>query len=291
MREAKLRMSVPKGHLEEPTVRLLQNSGIGVVGRDGRQLFCRTHDPDLELVFVRAEDIPDFVAEGATDLGITGYDLVCESQKENEVVELLDLGYGRTRMVIASPEGSEISSPSDYRPGLRVATEFPNLTRRYFSQKGVEVEVVNLTGAAEIAPLIGVADLIVDVTSTGTTLRTHRLRVVDTILESTARLIANRRSLEEKGEKIEEIRTALKSATEAEGRKLILLNLPEDRLEEVKRILPGMAGPTVSRVEAKEPMLAVQAVVRESEVYKVVKELKKVGGRDILVLPIERVLP
>jgi len=115
------------------------------------------------------------------------------------VVELLDLGYGFTRMVIASPEGSGISSPSDYRPGLRVATEFPNLTRRYFSQKGVEVEVVNLTGAAEIAPLIGVADLIVDVTSTGTTLRTHRLRVVDTILESTARLVANPRSLKEKG--------------------------------------------------------------------------------------------
>jgi ATP phosphoribosyltransferase len=287
----KLTMSVPKGHLEEPTVRLLQSSGVGVLGRDGRQLFCRTRDPELELVFVRAEDIPDFVAEGATELGITGHDLVCESGREGEVVELLDLGYGFTRMVIASPEGSGIGSPSDYRPGLRVATEFPNLTRRYFSRRGVEVEVVNLTGAAEIAPLIGMADLIVDVTSTGTTLRTHRLRVVDTLLESTARLVANRKSLEEKGEKIEEIRTALRSATEAEGKKLILLNLPEGKLEEVKRLLPGMAGPTVSRVEAREPMLAVQAVVREEEVYRLVRELKKVGGRDILVLPIERVLP
>lgn len=287
----KLRMSVPKGHLEEPTVRLLQNSGIGVLGRDGRQLFCRTHDPDLELVFVRAEDIPDFVAEGATELGITGHDLVRESGREKEVEELLDLGYGYTRLVVASPESSGIDSPSRYRDGMRVATEFPHLTKLYFSGKGVEVEVVNLTGASEIAPLIGVADLIVDVTSTGTTLRTHRLRVVDTILESTARLVANKKSLQERREKIEEIKTALQSATEAENRKLILLNLPENKLEEVKRILPGMAGPTVSRVEAREPMLAVQAVVKESEVYRVVKELKKVGGRDILVLPIERVLP
>ncbi len=287
----KLKISVPKGHLEEPSVRLLQTSGIGVLGRDSRQLFARTNDPDIELVFVRAEDIPDFVSGGATDLGITGHDLVCENERENEVVELLDLGYGFTRMVIAAAEGTGINSPTDYREGMRVATEFPNLTRRYFTKKGVKVEVVDITGAAEIAPLIGVADLIVDVTSTGTTLRTHRLKVVDTILESTARLVANPESLKMKREKIEEVKTALQSVIAAEGKKLILLNLPESKLDEIKRVLPGMAGPTVSRVESEEPMLAIQVVVDGAEVYRIVRAVKRMGARDILVVPIERILP
>jgi len=284
-----IRIAVPKGHLEESTVGLLQASGIGVLGRDGRQLFARTNDPEVELVFVRAEDIPDFVSKGSTDLGITGYDLVCESG--NDVVELLDLGYGYTRMVVAASEKSGIRSIRDVRPGVRVATEFPVIARRYFSEKGIEVELVDITGAAEISPLIGIADLIVDVTSTGTTLKAHGLIVVDVILESTARLIANRKSLGTKKEKIDKIVTALASVVMARGKKLVLMNVPESRLEEVKKILPGMAGPTVSRVEAATPMLALQAVVDERDAYEIVQKAKKAGARDILVVPIERIIP
>ena len=284
-----LKISLPKGHLEEPTVKLLQDAGIGVIGRNERQLFARTNDPEIELVFVRAEDIPDFVARGATDLGITGYDLVRESG--SDVVELLDLSYGFTRMVVASREGSGIESVRDIKAGMRVATEFPGTAKRYFDEKGIKVELIDVTGAAEIVPLIGVADLIVDVTSTGTTLRTHGLRIVDTILESSARLIANPQSLQEKKSKIEDITTALNSVVRARGKKLVLMNVPEAKLEEIKRVMPGMAGPTVSRVEAEEPMLAVQAVVNEDEVYRVVRLAKKTGARDILVVPIERVLP
>jgi ATP phosphoribosyltransferase len=284
-----IRIAVPKGHLEESTVGLLQASGIGVLGRDGRQLFARTNDPEVELVFVRAEDIPDFVSKGSTDLGITGYDLVCESG--NDVVELLDLGYGYTRMVVAASEKSGIRSIRDVRPGVRVATEFPVIAKRYFSEKGIEVELVDITGAAEISPLIGIADLIVDVTSTGTTLKAHGLIVVDVILESTARLIANRKSLGTKKEKIDKIVTALASVVMARGKKLVLMNVPESRLEEVKKILPGMAGPTVSRVEAATPMLALQAVVDERDAYEIVQKAKKAGARDILVVPIERIIP
>lgn len=284
-----LRIAIPKGHLEESTVGLLQASGIGVMGRDGRQLFARTNDPEVELVFVRAEDIPNFVSKGSTDLGITGYDLVCESG--DDVVDLLDLGYGYTKMVVAASEKSNIRTVKDIRPGSRVATEFPGITRKYFSQRGIEIEIVGITGAAEISPLIGVADLIVDVTSTGTTLRAHGLRIVDVIMESTARLIANRKSLEEKGEKIRKIVTALSSVVMARGKKLVLMNVPEDRLEIVKRVLPGMAGPTVSRVEAAEPMLALQAVVDERDTYEVIRKAKEAGARDILVVPIERIIP
>jgi ATP phosphoribosyltransferase len=287
--EVMVKIAVPKGHLEEASVKLLQDAGIGVLGRYGRQLFARTKDPEIELVFVRAEDIPDFVARGSTDLGITGYDLMCESRAD--VVELLDLRYGSARMVVAASDKSGIRSVNDVKQGARVATEFPNIAKRYFSEKGIEIELVDITGAAEISPLIGLADVIVDVTSTGTTLRAHGLNIVDTIVESTARLIANRWSLQEKRVKIDDILTALSSVVKARGKKLVLMNVPEDRLEEIKRVMPGMAGPTVSRVEAKEPMLAVQAVVDEAEVYKVVKLAKQAGAKDILVMPIERVLP
>lgn len=284
-----IKIAVPKGHLEKPTVRLLEDSGIGVIGRDMRQLFARTNDPEIELIFVRAQDIADLVAKGATDLGVTGYDLIQESGRD--VVELLDLGYGSAKLVLAAPEKSGIKSTRNIKPGMKVATEFPNVTKRYFAKKGVKVEVIQVTGATEITPLIGVADLIVDITSTGTTLRTHGLRVVDTILESTARLIANRQSLKEKKAKIEGITTAVSSVMRARGRKLVMMNVPEAKLPAVKRIMPGMAGPTVSRVEAAKSMLAVQAVVEADKVYDIVQKAKKAGARDILVVPIERVLP
>lgn len=284
-----VKIGVPKGHLEELTVKLLKDAGIGVIGRNERQLFARTNDPDVELVFVRAEDIPDFVARGATDLGVTGYDLVCESG--GDVEELLDLRYGSTQMVVAAHEKSSIQSTRDLRAGVKVATEFPAIARRYFAELGVKVELIDVTGAAEIVPLIGVADLIVDVTSTGTTLRAHGLKIIDTILESSARLVANRRSLAEKQAKIDEITAALSSVVRARGKKLVMMNLPETKLDEIKRVLPGMAGPTVSRVEAGEPMLAIQTVVDEAEVYKIVRRVKRAGARDILVVPIERVLP
>lgn len=275
-----VKIGVPKSHLEELTVKLLKDAGIGVIGRNERQLFARTNDPDVELVFVRAEDIPDFVARGATDLGVTGYDLVCESG--GDVVELLDLRYGFTQMVVAAHEKSGIQSTRDLRAGVKVATEFPAIARRYFAELGVKVELIDVTGTAEIVPLIGVADLIVDVTSTGTTLRAHGLKIIDTILESSARLVANRRSLAEKQAKIDEITAALSSVVRARGKKLVLMNLPEAKLEEIKRVLPGMAGPTVSRVEAGEPMSAIQTVVDEAEVYKIVRRVKRVGARRAL---------
>jgi ATP phosphoribosyltransferase len=284
-----VKIAVPKGHLEETTIKLLQDAGVGVIGRNGRQLFAKTSDPEIELVFVRAEDIPDFVAGGSTDLGITGYDLMRESG--GDVVELLDLSYGFTRMVVAASEKSGIRTVRDIKPGTRVATEFPAIVKQYFAEKKIKVELVDITGAAEISPLIGLADLIVDITSTGTTLREHGLKIIDTILESSARLIANRKSLRENKAKIDDIVTAVSSVVKARGKKLVLMNVPEDKLEKIKQVMPGMAGPTVSRVEAAEPMLAVQAVVDEAEVYNVVKRAKLVGARDILVIPIERVLP
>lgn len=285
-----VKIAVPnKGRLQEPTIRLLEDAGIGVVDKEARQLFAKTNDPEIELVFVRAQDIPRMVAKKAADLGITGYDLILESGEE--VVELLDLGFGYAKMIVAASESSGIRSPNDYKPGMRVATEFENVSKKYFDKKMKKVEFVSISGAAEITPLLGLADVIVDLSSTGTTLKTHGLYVIDELFETTARLIANRNSLTEKGDKIENIKTAMESVIRARGRKLVMMNVPENKLTAIKGIMPGMAGPTVSRVEAAEPMLAVQAVVEADKVYEVVRLAKKSGARDILVIPIERVLP
>jgi len=285
-----VKLALPnKGRLQEPAIRLLEDAGIGAVDKEQRQLFARTNDPELELVFVRAQDIPSLVAKGAADLGVTGYDLIRESGVD--VVEVLDLGFGFARLVVAAHEKTGIKYVRDIRAGARVATEFPNLATKYFAKRGLKVELVRVSGAAEITPFVGVAELIVDLTSTGTTLRTHGLRVVDELFETSARLIVNRKSLRQKRAKIEEVKTALSSVIRARGRKLILMNVPEAKLAAIKRIVPGMAGPTVSRVEAKKPMLAVQAVVEANKVYEIVQRAKKAGARDILVVPIERILP
>jgi len=285
-----VKLALPnKGRLQEPAIRLLEDAGIGAVDKEARQLFARTRDPELELVFVRAQDIPSLVAKGAADLGITGYDLVRES--ETDVAELLDLEFGSARLVVAAHDKTGVKAAKDIKAGAKVATEFPNLATRYFAKKKIKVEIVRVSGAAEITPFVGVADFIIDLTSTGTTLKTHGLRIVDKLFETSARLIANRKSLRTKRKKLDEITTALTSVIMARGKKLVLMNVPESKLAAIKRIMPGMAGPTVSRVESAKPMLAVQAVVDADKVYEIVQKAKEAGARDILVAPIERILP
>lgn len=284
-----LKLAVPnKGRLHEPALNLLEDAGIGVVDRGSRQLFARTSVSDLEVIFVRTQDIPSMVGSAAADLGITGHDLVLES--ESDVEELLDLDFGKAKMVAAAHENSSIQKVEDLSDGVKVATEFPNVTRDYFEEKGIEVEISEVSGATEITPFIGMADLIVDLTSTGITLRTHGLEIIDTLFETSVRLIANPESLEKKKDKIEDIRTAIESVIQAKPRKLVMMNVPEEKISEIKKVMPGMSGPTVSKVEGTD-LLAVQAVVQVDEVYDVVNKVKEVGAKDILVIPIERILP
>ncbi len=283
-----IKIAVPnKGRLHEPAMQLMNRAGIAVLS-DGRRLFAGTTDPEIQVLLVRAGDIPELVSEGVADLGITGYDVVVESGYPVEL--LLKLDFGRARLVVAAPEGSGISRVEDLPHGTRVATEFPNISRRFFSERGVEVKVVPLSGACEIAPHIGLAETIVDLVSTGTTLKMNKLVEVETVLETSAYLIGNRDSVKRKQEKVEEIVTAFSSVLAAKRRKLVMMNVPKDVLEDVKRLMPGMAGPTVAEVASEEPMYAVNAVVDEGEVYSLINRVKKLGARDILVLPIERII-
>ncbi|KXB05172.1 ATP phosphoribosyltransferase [candidate division MSBL1 archaeon SCGC-AAA382A13] len=283
-----LKLAVPnKGRLHEPALDLLEDSGIGVIDRGSRQLFARTNISDLEIIFVRTQDIPNMVASGAADLGITGHDLILES--ESNVEELLDLEFGNAKMVVAAHKKSDIESIEEVEGKVKVATEFPNVTRKYFKENGIDVELSEVSGATEITPFIGMADLIVDLTSTGITLRTHGLEVIDTLFETSVRLIANPESLKDKKKKIEDIRRALESVIKAKPRKLVMMNVPNEKISNIKEIMPGMSGPTVSKVEGTD-LLAVQAVVQSDKVYEMVNKAKAEGAKDILVIPIERIL-
>jgi ATP phosphoribosyltransferase len=224
------------------------------------------------------------VADGAADLGITGFDQVRESDVDLE--EMLDLDYGTCRIVLAAPEESATESVADFEGGT-VATEFPSVTREFFEDAGVDVDVVEVSGATELTPHVDMADGIVDITSTGTTLRMNRLEVVDEVLESSVRLFARPDVVDD--EKVEHVSTALSSVIAADNQRYIMLNAPEDNLEAVRDVIPGMGGPTVMDIAGTD-QVAVHAVVEESEVFEAITDLKSVGATDILVTEIERLV-
>lgn len=284
-----IRIALPsKGRISDPAVKLLEKAGIVLKDKSNRKLFTKTHDPEISVMFTRAADIPEFVADGAADLGMTGLDLIKEKGADVQILE--DLNFGEAKLVLAAPEESGINSLNDVKQGSVVATEFPHLTEKYLKNKGILVKIVELTGSTEIAPFIGVADVIADLTTTGITLKMNHLKIIDTVLESSIKLIANKISFEEKNDKIEAIRTGIKGVMDAEGKKLVMMNVEEKHLEKVKKAMPGMTGPTVSNVLSDKGIMAVHAVVDEKEVFNLVNRLKKIGARDILVVPIERII-
>ena len=168
--EMKLKIAVPsKGRISNPSLDILEKAGLGLKDNNNRKLISKTHNKNIDVMFARASDIPEFVSDGIVDMGITGIDLIQES--ESEVIELSDLKFGQTKLVLASPEDSKINSINDVTSEMTIATEFPTLTKKYLRSHDLEPKIVKLSGSTEIAPLIGVADLITDLTSTGTTLK------------------------------------------------------------------------------------------------------------------------
>ena len=186
----KIRIAIPsKGRLKQPSIQVLQHAGISIF-EEGRVYVSKTSDPRFEAIFARAFDIPVYVNYGAVDLGITGHDLVLE--READVHELLDLGFGKCQLVVATPENSTINSINDMPAVARVVTEYPNLSRKYFEGLGRQVEILGVRGTSELAPKLGLAQIIVDISSSGETLRKNNLKVIATILDSTCRLACNK---------------------------------------------------------------------------------------------------
>jgi len=241
----------------------------------------------VEILFARPIDIPEYVASGVADLGITGKDMVME--RGSAVEQILDLQIGRATLVVAVPEESGIEVVADL-DGARVATEFPSITRSFFSGRGIAVTIVTVGGACEATPHLGIADAIVDLSSSGTTLRTNHLRVIEKILTSTTILVANPAALATRKEKIDELTLALESVISAKGQCYLMMNVHRSALPDVRKVLPGLSGPTVMDVASDENLVAVHAVVKEDRVYQLINQLKRAGAKDILVMPIERII-
>jgi ATP phosphoribosyltransferase len=281
-----MRIAVPnKGRLHDPAVELLDRAGLHVVDGADRKLYADTVNPEVTILYARAADIPEYVADGAADVGITGLDQV-EEHASGRLVDLLDLEFGACKLVLAAPEDGDVESVADLAGGT-VATEFPNITRRFFAEEGVDVEITEVTGATELTPHVNIADAIVDITSTGTTLRMNRLAVIADVLESSVRLLAREDVRDD--EKVEQIRMALESVKAAEGKRYLMMNVPDDRLDAVKEVIPGLGGPTVMDIAGGD-MLAVHAVVDERRVFETINDLKAEGASDILVTEIERMV-
>jgi ATP phosphoribosyltransferase len=284
-----LRIALPnKGRLADEARELFNDAGLEVRARGDRALTASLGG-EFQALFVRAQDIPEFVADGAADAGITGWDLVAESSRALDV--LLDLEFGRCRLAVAATEESGIVSADQIPTGARVATSFPRLTRRFFEELNRQVELVPVTGAAEIAPHIGIADVIVDLVSTGSTLRVNGLQEIATVLESTARLVVTRGVAGEKTRALDELSAALESVIRARGKRYVMANVPKDRLDDVRRVLPGLNGPTVIDILNGGTYVAVHAVTPASTIYRTVTDLKALGAEGILVTRIERLMP
>jgi ATP phosphoribosyltransferase len=283
----RLRLAVPnKGRLVEPTLRLLHDAGL-VFDEHDRSLVARVQNFDLDILFVRTTDIIEFVGDGVADLGITGIDLLSETGAE--LPRVRDLGYGRCRLAAAVPNDAAARTVEDLA-GLRVATAHPNTARRFFAERGIGVDIVPISGAVEVAPRLGLAEGIVDLVSTGSTLVMNGLRQVGDVLESEAVLVANPRADRERAAELAAIDTMLSAVIAARGRKYLMMNAPASHLVELEDILPALESPTIIPL-AHDGMVAVHTVVGADDVWGLLPRLKAAGASGILVLPIEKIVP
>jgi len=286
-----LKIALPnKGRLAQDTRELFNDAGLEVRALSERALTASLGGV-FEAIFVRAQDIPEFVCDGAADVGITGLDLVTESNRPLDC--RLDLGFGKCRLVVAARDEGAPSSLTALPDGLRVATAFPGVAARFFRDAGKSVELVPVSGAAEIAPHLGIADVIVDLVSTGSTLKTNGLREVQTILTSTAQLVvASDRAAwpADKASALDELTMALESVLRARGQRYLMANVPRAKLDEIKQVIPGLNGPTVIDILNGGTHVAVHAVVPAASIYRTIAALKSLGGEGILVTRIERLM-
>jgi len=284
-----LRIALPnKGRLNSSAAKLMNRIGFPVPDSNSRTLLAEFGKGRYQVLMARAQDIPEFVEMGAADLGMTGLDLVLETRRNVE--RLMDLDFGRCRLVVAVPEESSVRNASEVPDGCAVATSFPNLTTEFFGKLGKKVTPAEVSGATEIAPRIGLADVIVDLTETGSTLKLNHLREVGSVLESVAVLIANPKSMEDKRLRIDEVTSAFESVMNASKKRYIMANVPKDRLQNLNTLVPGVSGPTVMTIMGREDLVAIHAVTNEDEVNGVIAMLKSIGATGILVMPIDRMV-
>lgn len=289
-----INIAIPKGSLQNQTLQLFEQAGLEI-RRTEREYNARINDPRVGKVkILRPQEIPTYVAKGYFDLGISGTDWVKESEADVVTVAELDYGKqgpGKVKVVVAVPESQGAESAKDVVPGSRISTEYPNLTKKFFDGLEIPVEVEYSYGATE-AKVPELADAVVDLTETGSTLVKNGLKIIDVILESTSELVANKESWADpvKREEIQAIETMLFAVTRARGKVLIALNVPEKQIEDVIALLPSMKRPTVSKLY-NSGFYAVQSVVDRSGINLLIPQLKKAGAEDIIEVNISKIVP
>ena len=286
-----LKLGIPKGSLESATIDLFRRAGFNI-STSSRSYFPAIDDPDVECMLIRAQEMARYVEDGILDAGLTGRDWIEEG--EHDVQRVADLVYakqsfGKVRWVLAVPDASPFRSVQDLE-GKIIATELVATTKRYLTARGVRAKVEFSWGATEVKPPV-LADAIVEVTETGSSLRANNLKIIDTVLESNTQLIANRSSWEDAGKrrKLEDIKMLLEGAISALGKVGLMLNVHNNDLEKVLGVLPALKRPTISHLSDEE-WLAVNTIIDESTVRDIIPRLKQAGAQGIVEYPLNKIV-
>ncbi|MFH0735888.1 MAG: ATP phosphoribosyltransferase [bacterium] len=277
-----------KGRLTEKSLQLLRNCGLDIEDYNDR-LIISAKNIELDLLFLRDDDIPEYVSNGVADIGIVGEDVIYEKNTDIEVIR--KLGFGKCRLSIAVPDGIELNSVQDLQ-NKKIATSYPNLLKSYLKANNVEAKIVEISGSVEITPILGVADMICDIVSTGNTLKLHKLKKSFDVFSSETVLVANKDVYNDpkKKELLEDILNRIDSALIARSSKYLMMNAPKEAVEKIKNIIPSLKSPTILPL-AEESMVAIHAVIPANQFWTIYKELKSVGASGILLLPIENMIP
>jgi ATP phosphoribosyltransferase len=286
-----LKLGIPKGSLENATIDLFRRAGY-VITTSSRSYFPAMDDPEIECMLIRAQEMARYVQDGILDAGLTGRDWIAETEAQVEAIADLvyaKQSFGKVRWVLAVPESSAFQSVHDLE-GKTIATELVSTTRRYLSQHGVNAKVEFSWGATEVKPPV-LADAIVEVTETGSSLRANNLKIIDTVIESNTQLIANRESWQDpwKRRKLEDMRMLLQGAINALGKVGLMLNVQRDNLPAVLEVLPALKRPTISNL-SDEAWLAVNTILDESTVRDIIHRLKQAGAQGIVEYPLNKIV-
>ncbi len=284
-----LRVAIPnKGRLSEKIYDLLNRAGLTFPSKDERTLQVTTKDKKYSIIFVRTQDIPRFVEDNVADIGFTGFDIVTELG--SNVDKIMDLDFGYCEMVVAVKEEDPYNSSQELPKEIKVATSFPNIAKEYFEKLGKTPKVIEVSGATEITPRLGLADVVVDITSSGATLKSNKLKIIDKILESTAIVIARKGLSEDLQQKTQSLLRALKAVIDAREKKYLMVNIPKSSIDRLKEFLPGLSAPTVTTLWGNDEMAVVHVVVDKDKVYESIEKLKAIGGQGILIMTVDQMV-
>lgn len=282
----KLRIAVQKsGRLNEKSLELLRDSGISLPNGSGK-LLAIAGDFPLEILFVRDDDIPEYIADGVADTGIVGENVVVEKGYPLKIIERL--GFARCRLSLAVPKNTDYPGPG-YFKGKKIATSYPGILHKYLSEKEIQAEIHEISGSVEIAPGIGLSDAIFDIVSSGSTLMSNGLKEVETILYSEAVIVANEKMDPVKRDLLEKLLFRIRAVQKSRNNKYILLNAPNEKIPDIVKIIPGMKSPTIMPL-AEEGWSSLHSVLSENEFWDVIDRLKELGAQGILVIPIEKMI-